>query len=165
MTTIVADAAMGYMAADRMVGSNDGDIAMSCETKIYEVEIGGDDYLVSLAGREGPGLIFLDWFENGDWDEPPEPLVSLEETDDFSAVVLGPDGIHISDKFMRLDKVWERWYAAGTGGLFAWAVLHAGCGIDKAMETAIRMDPNSGFGYQVKYLDGTIEEAAPHGER
>lgn len=157
MTTIVADQEMGYMAADFMVTSNDGEYAICCDTKISEVEIGGDKYLVGLAGLESPGQIFLDWFEDGDWDEPPEPMLGIDEEDDFSAIVLGPEGIQVVDKFMRLTPINHRWYGVGTGSAAAWAILEAGCGIQKAMETATRLDPSSGFGFEVKYLDGSHE--------
>lgn len=157
MTTIVADKQMGYMMGDRRVTSNDGEIIMTCPTKIQRVEIGGDQYLVGLAGLEGPGLIFLDWFEHGDWDEPPEPLVSLEDTDDFSVLILGTGRMWIVGKFMRMDEVFARWYGIGSGGVQAWAVLEAGCGRKKAMETAIRMDASSGGGYTTAFLDGTDE--------
>ena len=104
-----------------------------------------------MAGMEGPAEHFLEWFRSGDWDEPPPAMESLDGDDDFSIVILGPEGIQIADKFMRLLPVHHRWYAIGTGGPYAWAILEAGCGIDKAMSTAIRMDPNSGFGYQVRF--------------
>ena len=61
---------------------------------------------------------------------------------------------------MRLTPIHHRWYAAGSGGVYAWAVLEAGCGIDKAMQTAIKMDPNSGFGYQIRHRD--LGEAEAH---
>ncbi len=152
MTTIVVDQEMGYMAADRMITSNDGEYAIACKTKIFDIEIGGDQYLVGLAGLESSGQIFLDWFEEGDWDEPPDPLVGLDEDDAFSGIILGPQGVDIVDKFMRLTSVSHRWYALGTGGPIAWAILEAGCGIVKAMETAIRLDPSSGFGFHVHTL-------------
>ncbi len=157
MTTIVVDQEMGYMAADRMITSNDGDVCISCETKIERIEIGGDLYLVGVAGLEGPAEVFMEWFREGDWDEPPAPMSDLGENDEFSVLILGPNGIELADKYMRLGEIHHRWYGIGTGGLAAWAVLEAGCGIRKAMETAIKMDPNSGFGYQVVYLDGTEE--------
>lgn len=155
MTTIVVDQKMGYMAADRMITSNDGDVAIACETKIEQVEIGGDLYLVGISGMEGSGEYFMEWFRDGDWDLPPEPIYDVYQEDAFTAVVLGPDGIFIADYFCLLTPIHHRWYASGSGGVFAWAVLEAGCGIKKAMETALRMDPNSGFGYDVVYLDGT----------
>jgi hypothetical protein len=133
MTTIVVDRDMGYMAADLMVTANDGEVAMSCDTKIESINIGGDHYLVGAAGMEGPAEHFLEWFREGDWDEPPTPWENLDESYGFP--------IH------------SRWYAVGSGGTIAWAVLEAGCGIDKAMQTAIKMDPNSGFGYQVRHVD------------
>jgi hypothetical protein len=157
MTTIVVDQEMGFMAADRMITSNDGEYAIPCETKIFEVKIGGDLYLVGLAGLEGSGEYFLNWFRTGEWDEPPEPIYDIYQEDDFTAVVLGPAGIEIADKFCLLTPIQHRWYGAGTGGPIAWAILEAGCGIQKAMETAIRLDPNSGFGYEVKRLDGSVE--------
>jgi hypothetical protein len=153
MTTIVVDRDMGYMAADLMVTANDGDIAISCDTKIEVLNIGGDHYLVGAAGMEGPAEHFLEWFREGDWDDPPSPWESLDDAEAFSIVILGPEGIQVVDKFMRMTPIHNRWYAVGSGGGFAWAVLVAGCGIDKAMDTAIKMDPNSGFGYQVRHLD------------
>jgi len=154
MTTIVADKTMCYMAADRMVTTNDGEIAISCETKIEEVSIGGDLYLVGLAGLEGPGLYFLEWFKDGSWDEPPEPI-SVDAGEEFSILILGPHTdpqIQVADRFCRLSRIDHRWYAVGSGGTHAWAILEAGVGVDKAMATAIKMDPNSGFGYQVRHL-------------
>lgn len=158
MTTIVVDQEMGYMAADRMITSNDGEYAIPCKTKIFSVEIGGDQYLVGLAGLESPGQIFLDWFEYGDWDEPPEPMTGLDPDDDFSAIILGPEGVDVADKFMRLTPIDHRWYALGTGGPIAWAILEAGCGIQKAMETAVRLDPSSGFGFQIHRLGEEAED-------
>jgi ATP-dependent protease HslVU (ClpYQ) peptidase subunit len=157
MTTIIADREMGYMSGDRRVTSNDGEVIMTCPTKVYRVDIGGDQYLVGLAGLEGPGLIFLDWFEYGDWDEPPEPMSDLSEEDDFSALILSERGMWTVGKFMRMDEVFDRWYAIGSGGVAAWAVLMAGCGHRKAMETAIRMDSSSGGGFTTLFLDGTDE--------
>lgn len=151
MTTIVADVSMGYMAADLQVTTNDGEVSISCDTKIQRLELGGDLYLVGFAGNEGPAEVFMEWIENGEWDNPPEPMSHLDEEDSFTAIVLGPDGLFVADKFMRLTPVHHRWYAAGSGGTYAWAILEAGCGIDKAMQVAIKMDPYSGFGYQVKY--------------
>jgi hypothetical protein len=148
---------MGYMAADFQITSNDGEYAIPCDTKIYEVSIGGDLYLVGLAGLESPGQVFLEWFVDGDWDEPLPTMESIDADDDFTGIVLGPEGIQIVDKFMRLTNIQHRWYSAGTGGPIAWAILEAGCGIQKAMETAVRLDPSSGFGYEVKFLDGTHE--------
>lgn len=156
MTTIVTDQKMGYMAADRQITTNDGEYAIACTTKIEQIKLGGDLYLVGMSGLESSGEIFLDWFRDGDWDDPPD-AIALEEDDAFTVVVLGPDGIEVADKFCRLTPIQHRWYATGTGGPIAWAILEAGCGIHKAMETALRLDPSSGFGYEVIYRDGTYE--------
>jgi ATP-dependent protease HslVU (ClpYQ) peptidase subunit len=152
MTTIVADLTMGYMAADRRVTSNDGNVIMACPTKIERVTIGGDKYLVGLAGLEGPGLTWMEWFTDGSWDEPPEPMLNLEPEDSFSVLVLGTGKMWVVDKFMRMERLYDRWYGIGSGGTLAWAVLKAGCGVRKAMETAISMDSNSGGGFDVVFL-------------
>lgn len=152
MTTVVVDQVMGIMAADRQVTTNDGEIQIGCDTKIERIDIGGDQYLVGMAGMEGPAEHFLEWFREGDWDSPPTAWESLGDDEAFTVVILGPEGIQVADKFMRLTPIDHRWYAIGSGGPLAWAILEAGCGIDKAMTTAIRMDPNSGFGYQVRHL-------------
>jgi ATP-dependent protease HslVU (ClpYQ) peptidase subunit len=157
VTTIVADFERQYMAADRRVTLNDGEVLGTVPTKILKVELGGDKYLVGLAGLEGPGTMFMEWFEHGDWDEPPDPIYDIEEDDDFSVLILAEDGMWVVDKFMRMLRLHDRWYAVGTGGVAAWAVLKAGCGIQKAMETAIAMDSGSGNGYDVVFLDGTEE--------
>ena len=152
MTTIVADQEMGYLAADRKAVSNDGEVN-TLYPKIRQIEIDGEIHLVAYSGNEGPAQIFEEWYEFGDWDEPLDSMESLDEEEDFTAVILQPDGtLMLADKFMRPYLIHERWYAAGTGGVFAWAVLKAGCGIARAMETAIEMDPNSGLGYDVVYL-------------
>ena len=159
MTTIVVDQEMGYMAADRRVTSNDGEVIMTCPTKIERVDLGGDQYLVGISGHEGPGYRFLDWFEYGDWDDPPDSMENINEEHDFSALILSKhNGVELVDRFFRPVALHDRWYAIGSGGVAAWAVLKAGCGIQKAMETAIDMDSGSGGGFEVVYLDGTVEE-------
>ena len=147
MTTIVVDSSMGFIAADRMATSNDCEVA--CEyPKIKRMK---DVGLVASSGSEGPAQIVEDWIEFGDWDEPLDEMDVGD--DDFTVVILTEDcEIKIVDRFCRPYDVFSRWYATGTGGPFAWAVLEAGCGIKKAMTTAIKMDPNSGFGYDIEYL-------------
>ena len=83
MTTIVVDQRLSYMAADRMITSNDGEVSMACDTKIEQIEIGGDLYLVGMSGLEGPAEIFIDWFRDGDWDDPPDPI-AIDEEDAFT---------------------------------------------------------------------------------
>ena len=158
MTTIVADQEMGYIASDFQCTSNDGEFAIPMRSKIEEVDVGGDKYLVGLAGLEGPGFLFMEWFRTSQWDEPCEPIYDVWEEDDFSGIILGPDGMWVTDRFMQLIPVDNRWYGVGTGSAATWAILEAGCGIKKAMATAIRLDSNSGFGFEVKYLDGTHED-------
>lgn len=161
MTTIIVDQELGFMAADKMVTANEAEFAIPCDTKIQRVKVGADKYLVGLAGLESSGQYFLNWFERDEWDWPPEPLSEIEDADTFSVIVLGPRGIEIADKFCLLTPIQYRWYAVGTGGPIAWAILEAGCDIHKAMETALRMDPSSGFGYEVKYLNGKEETVGP----
>ena len=161
MTTIVVDRKMGYMAADRMASSNDCDVAIECP-KIRKIELSDGIHLMACAGMESSAQIFENWYEFGDWDEPCQTMENTEPEDDFTAIILTPKcEIWLADKFMCPHPVFHnlphgnkrrRWYAAGSGGPFAWAVLWAGCGIDRSMETAIEMDPSSGYGYDIEYI-------------
>ena len=148
MTTILVDSEVGFMAADRMVTDNECGVAIPCETKIYRV--GG--YLAAFSGMEGSAEYFMDWLKTGDWDDPPEPIYDIHPEDEFGAILLGEDGIWVADKFCRPTPINYRYYASGSGGQFAWAVLEAGCGVETAMEVAIKMDPNSGVGDEVVYF-------------
>ena len=157
MTTIVVDGKMGYIAADRMATSNDCEVA--CEyPKIRVLQKPDGVHFLATAGYEGSGQIFEEWyeyeFEEGADYEMLEPLEDMEEEDKFTTVILNADGeIWLADHFYRPYQVHSRWYCAGSGGPFAWAVLEAGCGIDKAMKTAIKMDPSSGFGYDIERME------------
>ncbi len=162
MTTIVVDREMGYIAADRKAVSNECEVAIECP-KIRGIELSDGIHLMACSGMESSAQIFENWYRDGDWDELPETMESTEPEDDFTAVVLTPDyEIWLADKFMCPYQVFadvevirnrNRWYGVGTGAPFAWAVLWAGMGIDKAMEAAIAMDPGSGFGYDIEYLE------------
>ncbi len=164
MTTIVVDREMGYMAADRMATSNDCEVAIECP-KIRKIELPDGIHLMACSGMEGSAQLFENWYAYGDWDDTLQTMESAEEDDDFTAVILTPDyEIWIADKFMCPYQIYaglsngkkrKRWYCAGSGAPFAWGVLWAGCSIDNAMEVAIDMDPNSGFGYDIEYLEGS----------
>ena len=149
MTTIAVDVEQGVMAADRQVTANDHETVIHCDTKIEHIA----GYLVAAAGNEGPCEILYDWLRYGDWDDPPTPMDHLDAEDDFSVLMLGDDGLWSIDKFMRPIRLYSRFYGIGTGGGFAWAVLEAGCGIEKAIQTAIKMDPFSGMGYDIVYIN------------
>ena len=161
MTTIVVDREMGYMAADRRSTSNDCDVAIEC-SKIRKIELSDGIHLMACAGMESSAQIFENWYTHGDWNEQLQTMENTDPEDDFTAVILTPDyEIWIADKFLCPYQVYanvphgkrrKRWYCAGSGGSFAWAVLWAGCGIENAMETAMAMDPNSGYGYDIEYL-------------
>lgn len=158
MTTIVVDSKVGVMAADRRQVSNNGDTIMAGECKIKELELEDGIHLVACSGHESPAAIFLDWYENGDWDETPD-IVDLDQEEGFEAVILAPDGtLSFADRFMNPIEIPDRIYATGTGGPYAWAVLKAGCGIEKAIKTAISLDPYSGDGYDIVYLHEVNEE-------
>ena len=152
VTTIVVDRKMGYMAADRMATSNDCEVA--CEyPKIRTLELSDGTHLMASSGHEASAQIFEEWHES-ESEEYLDPLEDMEDIDKFTTIILNPDcEIWVADHFYRMYKIHSRWYATGTGGPFAWAVLMAGCGIDKAMNTAIKMDPNSGFGYDIEHIN------------
>ena len=151
MTTIVVDQSMNYIAADCQAVDNDCDVAGEYH-KIRTIKKNDGVHLLASSGHEASAQIFEEWYELEDV-EPLDPLGYLEECDQFTTVILKPKGeIWVADHFCRPYRVYTRWYATGTGGPFAYAVLKAGCGIEKAMTTAIKMDPHSGFGYDIEYL-------------
>ena len=154
MTTIVVDSHVGFMAADKRSTANGTEAVMDDTDKIKQVDLSDGIHLVGFSGNEGPASIFLDWYEYGDEYEAPDPIDLDDEADyGFEAVILTPDGtILVADRFMNPYEVTNRFYCSGTGGAFAWGVLQAGCGIEKAMEAAIALDANSGGGYDVVYL-------------
>lgn len=164
MTTIVVDREMGYMAADRMASSNDCEVAIECP-KIRKIELSDGIHLMACAGMESSAQLFENWYTHGAWDEPLETMESTEDVDNFTAVILTPSyEIWLADKFMCPYQIYlgiphnsnnkrSRWYGAGTGGSFAWAALWSGVSIDVAMVTATEMDPSSGFGFDIEYLE------------
>ena len=152
MTTIVVDSHVGFMAADRRQISNGVEAVMEMN-KIKQIDLEDGIHLVGCSGSEGPGEIFLDWYENGESDECLDPIDLDTDEEDYEAVILTPTGdILVCDRFMNPYKIEGRFYCSGSGAPFAWGVLQAGCGIEKAMGAAIALDANSGGGYDIVYL-------------
>jgi len=153
MTTIAVD--IGVMAADRRQVSNVGDTIMEGECKIKQIELSDGIHLVACSGHESPAQFFLDWYRDGEECETPDILdLDDDKDEDFEAVILTPKGqILLADRFMIPYTIPDRIYCSGTGGPYAWAVLKAGCGIEKAIKTAISLDPFSGDGYDLVYVE------------
>ncbi len=152
MTTIVVDSHVGFMAADRRQVSNCVEAVMECG-KIKQIELENGIHLVGCSGHEGPAEIFLDWYEFGDSGECLDPVDLDLDEEDFEAVILTPVGdILVVDRFMNPYKIEGRFYCSGSGAPFAWGVLQAGCGIEKAMGAALALDAHSGGGYDIVYL-------------
>ena len=157
MTTIVVDRKVGFIAADRRFTSNDCDVIMDDGDKIRKVKVYGHTHYLASCGYESTSLIAEDWYENGDPNERPDPIDTDEDTA-FTTVILTHDSrILLLDRYLRPYEIHHRFYAVGSGGPFAWAVLEAGCGIEKAMRTAIKMDGGSGAPFEVAYLSGEHE--------
>ena len=159
MTTIVVDSRVGFMAADRRSTANGTEAVMDNTNKIKQVDLSDGIHLVGFSGNEAPAAIFLNWYEDGDEYECPDPIDLDDEADyGFEAVILTPDGtILVADRFMVPYEVENRFYCSGSGGAYAWGVLQAGCGIEKAMEAAMALDANSGGGYDIVYLSEIYE--------
>lgn len=154
MTTIAVDSKVGIMAADRRQVSNGTEVIMEMDSKIRQIELSDGVYLIACSGHEGPSEIFLSWYEYGDEYESPSPIDLDTDDEDFEAVILTPKGdILVADRFMTPYKMGKRFYGSGTGGPYAWAILQAGCGMERAMETAVSMDPFSGNGIDYVRLD------------
>lgn len=147
MTTIAVDARRGLIGADCMATSNDCDVAIPCK-KISRVF--SDDWQgwVASSGNEAPALMVETWLQ-GTADQP--DFTSIDDEDSFTTVILTDEReIWLVDKFCYPYMIYSDFYATGTGGSFAWAILEAGLELEAALEVAIRLDPHSGMGVQIE---------------
>jgi hypothetical protein len=151
MTTIVVNRKEGYIAADRLATSNDCEVATRYP-KIRTVTLSDGVHLLASSGMESSAQIFEEWYES-ESSHMLIPLESMEDMDKFTTVILTPKNkVFVADHFYRPYRIYAPIYGTGTGAPFAWAVLEATGDIDLAMKTAIKMDPNSGFGYDIVRL-------------
>lgn len=139
MTTIAVRA--GKMAADSRVTyeTEAGGVLHFRTEKIFRV---GRD-IVGLAGESEPGLIFLDWYKAGAALKD-RPGVLIDGEADFTALVLTRKGLFEYGKYCRAERVFEPFYAIGSGSKAALGAMHMGADAARAVRIACKIDPYSG---------------------
>jgi hypothetical protein len=139
MTTIAYSRAERVLAADSRQTFHSRPI--KCE-KLYR-RAGA---VIALAGDEGPGLLFLDWYGSGR--ARPELLVTGEG--DFEALVLDDKKrLWRFDKWCRGERIRARYFAIGTGADIALGAMEAGASARAAVRIACMHDINSGLPVRV----------------
>ena len=155
MTTILIDSKVGFIAADRRHTDNEYTTILSGAVKIKTARIGGHTHYMASSGHESTGAIMEDWYAHGEWDADP---MDIDEGFESTTLVLTHDGRILEiDRYLRPQEIPHRFAATGSGGLIARSVLEAGCGVLKAMRTAIKLDNGSGYPFDVFYLSGEHE--------
>lgn len=137
MTTIACDG-LG-MASDGRVCNSGSIIVAEEQPKIVALASGG---LVGFSGRSRDMETFRLWLENGG---------DIPKLDDFSAIVLQPDGI---GRFYDGNQHWTPCpfpTAIGTGAELALGAMEAGATPTEAVEIACQHDPFSGG--KIIYID------------
>jgi 20S proteasome alpha/beta subunit len=150
MTTIIWDGT--YFAADRMSinGSQKEEVR-----KLHRLDGG---LFGAFAGSYGPGLMLIDWFQNGaDLSAYPAP----QKTDEWTRLIVcarsGQPSVYenhpVALTFLGPFHAW------GSGSQYALGALAAGATVGFAMEIACRFDPSSGIAYDIVDLQtGEMKE-------
>lgn len=138
MTTIAADFKAGRMVADSKC--NVGDTWFPVK-KI--VRHGAE--LIGIAGPVKEEEDWLRWYTSTKRGAAPK-LSSLE------ALVLRKEGLFLISSDLSEIKVDEGFFAIGTGGPAARAVLYHGGSLEEAVEIACRIDNNSGGALQAEHV-------------
>lgn len=128
MTTIVADARAGIMAADS--DWTDGD-ACGVTRKVFRIR----GALVGFAGTLRDIETVRAWFRSGFKGEPPDT--------DVSALILRRSGISVWNSVNGELPEGHHQFAIGTGAMCARGAMAAGATCAQAVRIAIRIDANS----------------------
>lgn len=111
--------------------------------------------VVATAGDDSTGMLFVDWFtarQKGKRVKPPAALVLGAEGADFCVLVLMGEGLFWADKWCRLIKVSDEFYAIGSGSPYAMGAMAKGATAEEAVRIAMRWDPHTGGEVQTMKL-------------
>ena len=122
----------GIMASDSR-GTDDQDSYTYTCGKIFRK----GDALIGLAGDDGPGVVFLDWYGSG----KPKPELLVTGEADFEALVLTRTGVMRYDKWCRGDAWHGKFFAIGSGAATALGAMHAGATARQAAAIACKVNP------------------------
>lgn len=132
----------GVMAADSY--AHFGGVRLCHESKLYRVR----GAIIGLAGGSA-GIVFLDWYRDG-----AKPLKFSEYPnfgdDSYAALVATKKGLFLSDGNLRLDRVYEPFFAIGSGKGEAMAAMFCGKDAVGAVRIACRVDSQTGG--KVRYM-------------
>ena len=107
-----------------------------------------DDDIVATAGDDATGMIFVDWYgskrKGGRRPKPPSALILGIEAASFCVLVLTKEGLFWADKWCRLIKITDEFYAIGSGAPYAMGAMAHGATAEDSVRTAMRWDPNTG---------------------
>lgn len=104
--------------------------------KLYKV----GKALVGFAGNVEQAHVFIDWYADRKQRKP-----DLNSEQEWSALVLGEDGLLCWGPSLRPVQVYDHFYAIGSGAPFAMGAMEAGASARKAVEIACRRDPYCGY--------------------
>lgn len=131
----------GVIAADTRGTDDEYHPGIYRTEKLFTVD--GD--IIATAGDDASGMMFVDWYgkkKNGKRPKPPSALT--EAGADFCVLVLTKDGLFWADKWCRLIKITDEFYAIGSGRAYAMGAMDHGATAEQAVHTAMKWDPNTG---------------------
>ena len=132
------------MAADTQETLGDG-LARRCN-KLYRV---GKD-IIATAGDSYLGMKFVEWWKEGDWDDPPD-LTSVDVEEDFECLIWTEGKLWSVNRFFTMVEVNledHPYYAIGSGSDVALGALATGASAKRAVEIACEYNVYTGLPVQ-----------------
>lgn len=140
MTTIVADFRTKTMVSDTRCSYGSTHFRMQ---KIHQMP---DGTLIGFSGSVNEATKFVEWFKAGA--NKGIPPVFGEEP--FDALTMNGDGIYLWDSSLMGTKIFQDFFAVGSGAQYALGALKAGATPDRAVEIATEEDSMSGLPLDVR---------------
>jgi hypothetical protein len=122
----------GIMASDSRGTDDSQSYVYSCGKIFRKAEA-----LIGLAGDDGPGVVFLDWYGSG----KPKPEILVTGEGDFEALVMTREAVMRFDRWCRGDRWTGKFFAIGSGAAAALGAMHSGATARQAAAIACKIDP------------------------
>lgn len=151
MTTIAFK--NGVIASDtREVGD---DVYRRC-TKLYK----DCDDVIAAAGDTYTGLLFVEWFRDGEGEEDKPDLTSLEDDNDFECLVwrAAEGKLYTVNRMFTFSEVCledHPFYAIGSGALGALCAMANGASAKRAVEIVSEFEINTGLPVETMKCKGS----------
>lgn len=131
----------GVMAADSLSSTSDGTKFYHTQ-KLYRRTVGKGKQrrkvVMGLCGNVAACLAFIDWF--GSDEQPP----SVQSDEDFTVILADNGRLYEANRFFRLEKIREPFYAIGSGAEAALAAMHMGADAKQAVKVACKVNLGTG---------------------